>query len=212
VIIIGVVKDAHFQSLHERIEPRLFYTSTRFTDNSNGIVLLRVKNSNIPATIAYIKKVWESVNSIAPFEYFFLDESYDALYKNDTRTGVIATSMSCLAIFISCIGLFGLASFMSEQRTKEIGIRKILGAPLRNILTLFSREIITWICMANILALPAVYLINDKILQQYAYKTTVGFGIYIAGAIIVLLVATTAMSYQSIRITRTNPVNSLRHE
>ena len=162
--------------------------------------------------MANIEEVW---NKFAPqynFQYRFLDESLDSLYRTELRIGRISRSFSLLAVFVSCLGLFGLASYMAEQRTKEIGIRKILGATNPHIVYILYKEMTKWVLVANIIAWPVAYLGANKWLQSYAYRINVGILPFVSAALLTFLIAVLTVSYQSIRSARVNPADSLRYE
>jgi len=206
--IIGVIKDFHFEALYQEIEPMaVFYNPERY-----GYMFLRITPENIPETIAYIEKVFYKYSPEFPFVYNFFDEVYDSIYSSEQQTGSIIKYFTILAIFISCLGLFGLASYMAEQRTKEIGIRKTLGASIPGIVLLFSKEFAKWVVLSNIIAWPAAYFAMNKWLQGFAYRTNIGIGIFAYSAVMAFIVALLTVSYQSIKAARVNPLNSLKYE
>ena len=141
-----------------------------------------------------------------------MDDSFDSLYKSEQRIGSIFASFAVLAIFIGCLGLFGLAAFISEQRTKEIGIRKVLGATVPNIMKLLCREFFILVVLANILAWPIAYILMNKWLQDFAYKAPVNWIIFVLAGIISLTIALLTTSYQAVRVALTNPINSIKYE
>lgn len=210
--IVGVVKDVHFQSLHRKIHPRLFFIYDMSKATSYGIVLIKIKEGRIPQAVSTIRDIWEDINPISPFEYHFLDESYDHLYRNERRVGTVINYFTFLAIFISCLGLFGLASFMAERRTKEIGIRKVLGAPVSKIVVLLSIDFTRWVLIANIIALPIGYFVMKKLLQVYVYKIKLSPDIFILSGLSAVMIALLTVSLQAFRAARTNPVEALRYE
>ena len=211
-LIVGIVKDVHFQSLHRKIEPRIFFLHDMSEATTDGILLAKVRGGKIPQALAGIRRVWEEMNPISPFEYRFLDEAYDQLYRKEKRIGTILNYFTFLAILISCLGLFGLASFMAERRTKEIGIRKVLGAPVSGLVVLLSKEFSRWVLISNIIAWPIGYFVMEKMLQSYAYRTPIGIEIFILSALLALVIALLTVSFQAIKAARTNPVESLRYE
>ncbi len=206
--IIGVVKNYHFRSLRQEIDPLILIC----LPNQCGVLFARLKSENMPETIGYMENIWKEFAPGHPFNYRFLDEALDDLYRSEQRIGTILRYFSILAIFISCLGLFGLASFMAEQRTKEIGIRKVLGASVSNIVLLLSREFTKWVLLANIIAWPVAYYAMYKWLQSYAYSTNIALWSFILSGVIALVIATVAVSYQSIKAAVTNPADSLRYE
>lgn len=158
------------------------------------------------------KDITTKFNPNFPFEYHFLDEAYDRMYRWIDRTTNIVRTFAILAIFISCLGLFGLASFMAEQRTKEIGVRKVLGASVPGIVVLLSKEFTKWVLIANIIAWPVAYYFMNKWLQDFAYRIKFGIEIFVFSAVLALIVALITVSYQSIKAGLANPVESLRYE
>jgi ABC-type antimicrobial peptide transport system permease subunit len=206
--IIGVVKNYHFRSLRQEIDPLILI----YNPGPCGVLFARLRSENIPKTIGYMENIWKEFAPGHPFNYRFLDEAIDDLYRSEQRIGIILRYFSILAVFISCLGLFGLASFMAEQRTKEIGIRKVLGASVSNIVLLLSREFTKWVLLANIIAWPVAYFAMHKWLQSYAYSTNIALWSFILSGAIALVIATVAVSYQSIKAAVTNPADSLRYE
>ena len=210
--IVGIVKDVHFQSLHRKIEPRIFFLYDMAKATTYGILLAKVRGGRIPQALAGIQRVWGEMNPISPFEYHFLDETYDQLYRKEQRVGSILNYFTFLAVLISCLGLFGLASFMAERRTKEIGIRKVLGAPVSGLVVLLSKEFSRWVLISNIIAWPIGYFAMKKMLQSYAYRTPIGIEIFILSALLALVIALLTVSFQAVKAARANPVESLRYE
>ncbi|MCK4782445.1 MAG: FtsX-like permease family protein, partial [Desulfobacteraceae bacterium] len=207
--IIGVVNDFHFHSLHQEIHPMLIRP---LTGQRSWFLSIRIRPENIKETLSLIKKTWKEFTIDQPFEYSFLDNDFQNLYKTEQRSGQIFAFFSILAIFIACLGLLGLASFTAVQRTKEIGIRKVLGASVSGIVLLLSKEFIKWVILANIIAWPIAYYAMDKWLQNFAYRINLGFGIFIISALSVFVVALITIGYQSVKAAISNPVDSLRYE
>jgi putative ABC transport system permease protein len=147
-----------------------------------------------------------------PLDYFFLDESFEQMHYADKKMGEIFSVFAILAIFVACLGLFGLAAFTAEQKTKEIGVRKILGASVSNIYLLLSREFLKWVALANIIAWPVAYFAMHKWLQNFAYRAKIGFEIFLISAGVVLIISVLTVSSQSIRAAVANPADSLRYE
>ena len=206
--IIGVVKNYHFRPLQQEIEPLILLYYPQYSRE----LFARLKSDQIPQTLGYIEDVWKRFAPGLPFDYRFLDEALDRLYRSEQRIGTLFRYFSILAILISCLGLLGLASFMAEQRTKEIGIRKVLGATASNIVALLSKEFTKWVIVANAFAWPIAYFALNKWLQSYAYKTNVALWSFILSGVIALLIALLTVSYQSVKAALTNPVDSLRYE
>ena len=173
---------------------------------------IKIESQNIPQTLAGIQKIWEKYSGGYPFEYNFMDKRYDNLYKSEIRKQRAFSYFLCVAIFICCLGLFGLTSFSVERRRKEIGIRKVLGASIPGITSLFYRELLKWILVSNVFAWPLAYYAMYKWLQGYAYRVNLGIGIFVASASIAFLIALLTVSIQCIKAATANPVDSLRYE
>jgi putative ABC transport system permease protein len=206
--VIGVVKDFHFESLHKPISP-LYIGYTSHAINSLSV---RITSDNIPGTIALLKEKFRQFDPYRPFEYAFLDDSFDAQYRAEERLGRVFSYFSILAIFIACLGLFGLASFTAEQRTKEIGIRKVLGASVSGIVVLLSKEFTKWVLIANAIAWPIAYYSLNRWLQSFAYRTNITAMAFLLAAIFSFLIALLTVSYQALKAATANPVKSLRYE
>jgi putative ABC transport system permease protein len=205
--IIGVVKDYHGGSLHNPIQPKVITLGDR-----GFFVCVKFSQGNVSEMIAFLKEKWEKFVPGYPFRYGFLDESIAEAYESERKIGKIFQYFTGLAILIACLGLFGLASFTAEQRTKEIGIRKILGAKVSGIVLLLSKEFAKWILVANLISWPVAYFLTKKWLQSFAYKMDLGWGIFLVSAVLALAIAIMTVSYQAIRAATANPVTSLRYE
>ncbi|MFZ0391240.1 MAG: ABC transporter permease [Calditrichia bacterium] len=206
--IIGVVQNFHFKPLNRHIEPMFLMIGER----ERYYMYLRMKKGNLSGSIAEVKAVWQKMIPEAEFNYGFFDEALAALYGNEQRIGNLFRYFAFLAIFISCLGLFGLASFMAEQRTKEIGIRKVLGAGISNIVLLMSGQFLKWVLLANLLAWPLAWLAMHRWLQNFAYRTEVEIRFFLLAAAAALVIAFLTVSYQAVRTALANPVNALRYE
>ena len=205
--IIGVVRDFHFESLHQEIRPMLF----RYSDFARYVVV-RVRPEGIRQAIADLESRWREMTSGEPFEYSLLNEDFDNLHQGDRKMGEIFTGFSVLAIFIACLGLYGLASFTTEQRNKEIGIRKTLGATVANIVLLISREFILLVLIALVIAVPMAYFAMNLWLQLFSYRIDISPMPFITSGVLALLIAFLTVSVQSISAALTNPVLALREE
>ena len=205
--VIGVVRDFHYESLRNNIG-----ALAMFIGRSTGLVSFRLKTENLPETIRFIEDKWNTFTSGQPFEYSFLDDRFDEMYRTEQRIGKIFGIFAVLAIFIGCLGLFGLAAFTAEQRTKEIGIRKVLGASISGIVLLMSREFIMWVVVANVVAWPIAWYIMSKWLQGFAYKTSMTLWTFGLSAVLALVVALLTVSYQAIKAARANPAEALKYE
>jgi ABC-type antimicrobial peptide transport system permease subunit len=207
--IVGIVKDYHYRSLHVPIQP-LFMRI--YAPRWIQFLFIRMDSRDIPGTVKIIEETWKGVSPNTPFQFTFVNDLLNSMYQTEQRIGVLFRYFTALAIVIACLGLFGLASFVAEQRTKEIGIRKVLGASSSGIVLMLSKEFGKWIIMANIIAWPVGYFVMNLLLQNYAYKIRIGFDIMLLSGLIALLVAMISVSYQSMRAASANPVNSLRYE
>jgi len=211
--IIGVVRNAYFKSLHREIDPIMFHIRKDLSEYSKyGVILIKIRGGSIPQTIDTIESAWKKINPNVPFEYHFLDDAYDRLYHAEKRLSTSFNFFSLFAIFISCIGLLGLSSFMAERKTKEIGIRKVLGASLGEIVVLLSRQFAKWIIVANLIAWPVAYLAMKNWLFNFAYRTDIPLWIFPVTGILTLLVALLTVGYQSVKAALANPVKALRYE
>jgi putative ABC transport system permease protein len=206
--IIGVMKDFHLHSLHRPIDPLYIYLDP--SDFSK--MSIKIKSSHISATIDHVKNVMKQFSPSYPFEYSFFDEVFERTYNKEQRMGTIFGSFAVLAIFIACLGLFGLASFTAAQRTKEIGIRKVLGASLLDVTTLLEKEFIRWVLISNVIAWPLAYFAMNKWMQNFAFRVDLSIWTFVCSALLALLIALLAVSYQSVKAAVANPVNSLRYE
>ncbi len=205
--VIGVVENYHFSTLKEEIQPLAI--SIR-PDHRQAIV--RLKSEDVQKTIGSIEESWSEIAATHPFEYSFLDERFGRLYENETKQRTLTSIFSVLAVVIACLGLFGLASFAAERRTKEIGIRKVLGATVPGLASLFAREFIILVLFSIIVAVPISYHLMNLWLQDFAYRTTVGIGVMAGSALIAMAIALFTVSYQAVRTANANPVESLRYE
>jgi ABC-type antimicrobial peptide transport system permease subunit len=206
--IIGVVKDYHFKSLHTKIEPLIM----AIVPSLYRYVFIKLEAGDIPHALAGAEETWKTFFPDTPFEYQFLDEAYDRLYRTEQRMGTLFNYFTILAIMISCLGLFGLASFMAEKRTKEIGIRKVLGASLSGIVVLLNKQFTKWVLIANLVAWPVAYYAMSNWLQGFAYRINFGIGTFALAAVTALAIAVGTVSYQSVKAALTNPADSLRYE
>ncbi|MCP4727354.1 MAG: FtsX-like permease family protein, partial [bacterium] len=209
VTIIGVVKDINYQSLHNEIDPMIIR-------NLRGIrgeyVSLKINPENIAEILSYVEDKWGVFTGDQPFEYSFFDEDLNELYKNDHKMGYSFAIFAAIAISIACLGLFGLISYSSEQRTKEIGIRKALGAKITTIIYLLSKEVAVLVVIASLAASPVAYYVMHKWLQNFAFRINVDPLIFFLTAVLVLGIALLTVSYQAVKAARANPVKSLRYE
>jgi putative ABC transport system permease protein len=206
--IKAVAKDFNFASLHQAITPIIIFPEYDYF----GKLLIKTSGTNTAKTIAAIQTKWHNFYPNTPFEYHFLDEEFDALYKNDQRTGGILTVFTVVTIFISCLGLFGLAVFTTRQRIKEIGIRKVLGAGVMNIVGLISLDFLKLVFIAIIISSPIAWLVMSKWLQDFAFRISIGWWVFALAGGMAVAIAFLTVAYQSIQAALSNPVKSLRSE
>ncbi len=206
--VIGVVKDFHNASFREQMAPLVLNMSA----GAPNYLSIRLKGNDIFKTMSIVKEKWQQFYPGHPFEYFFLDESFDTLYRSEEKMGSIFQIFTLLGLFISCLGLHGLSSYLLEQRTKEIGIRKVLGASLSRILIMVSKEFIKWVIMANIAAWPIIYFAMKKWLEGFAYRISIPFWAFLLSAVIVTATSLITISHQSAKAALANPADSLRYE
>ncbi len=212
--IIGVLEDFHFASLHNPIGPfvvqRFFNMGARF--QTGRYVAVRVIPADISGTLAFLQDQWSQFVPDSPFEYLFLDDELDQLYTAEQTLGQVATLFSILAIFVACLGLFGMASFTAERRTKEIGVRKVLGASVSGIIGLLSKESAKLVVIAFAVSTPIAFYAISQWLQTFAYSTTIGWMPFAAAGVIVMAIALLTVASQSVRSATANPVESLHYE
>ena len=206
-MIIGIVKDFHGASLHNPIAPVALQPTEGF------FVFVKYRPGNVADVLSFLKAKWDkSVGTHTPFRYEFIDENIKTWYQTEHRFGKIFRNFTILTVFIACLGLFGLASFTAEQRTKELGIRKILGAKISGLVLLLVKEFAKWVFIASIIAWPVAYFVARNWLKRFAYRTELGLEIFIFSAVVALFIATFTVSYQAIKAARANPAESLHYE
>ena len=220
--IIGVVKDFNFESLHGQVRPLALVVNPRVvlrgvSDVSMAVpptpkIAVRIKPENIPGTLAMLERTWKHVAPDQPYNYSFVDEAVDSQYRQEERLGKIVGIASLLAIVIACLGLFGLAALAVARRTKEIGVRKVLGASTPGLALLLSKDFALLVGVAFVLATPAAYLVMDHWLQDFAYRIEISWGIFLMAGLAALGVALLTVSYQAVRAALSDPVKSLRYE
>ena len=205
--IIAVVKDFNYESLKQPVGPLCMILG-----NNKGSCSLKIVSANASLILEKAGKIWKSMEPAIPFDYRFMDESFNKMYIEEQNVGLTILSSSVFAVLVACLGLFGLSIFTAQQRTKEIGIRKTLGASISSILLMLSGQFLKWIVIANIIAWPLAYYFMDKWLQDYAYRTEISWGIFILTGGISLLIALVTVSFQAVKAATANPVESLRYE
>ncbi|MCW3116351.1 MAG: transporter permease [Chitinophagaceae bacterium] len=206
--VVGVMEDFHFRSLQEVIKP----LSMRIELDNCGLISVNVAASNLPATIAAIENKWKALVPSRPFSYFFLDEFFDKQYRTEERFGKLFFNFAILAIFISCLGLLGLASYSTLQRTKEIGIRKVMGASVTTIVNLLSKDFLKLVLVSFVIASPVAWYFMHKWLEGFAYKVGIGWWVFVLSGVLAFTIALCTISFQAIRAAMANPVRSLRTE
>jgi putative ABC transport system permease protein len=208
--IVGVVKDFNFHSLHRHIDPMCLY----YRKDQRWIYYLsaKIRGDHIPETLGFMEKTWKTFSPAYPFDYSFFDDIFDRAYRSEHRLGNMFRVFSMLAVVIACLGLFGLAAFTAEQRTKEIGVRKVLGATQKSIFMLLSKEFTKWVLIANFFAWPIAYLAMNKWLQSFAYRAPLAPWIFALATALTMAVALGTVTMQTAKVASTNPVEVLRYE
>jgi putative ABC transport system permease protein len=206
--VIGVVKDFHFTSLHNKIEPIVLF----IPEFPMNLLTIRLKPEAGSATIDYIREKWQEYGANRPFDYYFLDKDYEDKYLAETNLGKVFTIFASLSIFIALLGLIGRASFSAMQRTKEIGIRKVLGASVQNIVGMFYKESVILVIIALLIASPLSWYFLDQWLGNFAYHITLGWITFTISGIIALIITILSVSFHSIKAASANPVNAIKYE
>jgi putative ABC transport system permease protein len=213
--IIGVVKDFNFSSLRDNVTPVVMTMMTSFERKKEGdgpdVLGVKVNAENLQALVSGIESKWKSFSKNQEFDYSFMDEDFDALYRAEERTGRISLLFTTLAIFIACLGLFGLAAYAAEQRTREIGIRKVLGANVPDLVALLSANFLKLVIIAVLIATPLAWLLMGKWLQGFAYRQSIQWWIFPVAGLGAVLIAMITISIQFIRAATANPVQSLKN-
>ena len=205
--IVGVVKNFHFESLRQNIGPLGFRLG-----NNKWVTTFKVAPGNVASLIRNIEKKWTAMAPGMPFSYQFLDESFDNMYRVEQRIGKVAISFAVLAVFIACLGLFGLATYMAEQRTKEIGVRKVLGASVPNVVAMLSKDFVRLVFIASVIAFPVAWWAMNQWLQDFAYRISIDWWVFFVAGLTAVVIAVITVSFQAIKAAITNPVRSLRTE
>ncbi len=206
--IIGVMKNFHFQTLKKEIRPM----AVRLLEWNPTYLLCRINSNNLPETLSFLKDKWNNFTSDQPIEFEFLDEKLEKQYNAEQLTGKLFSLFSILTLLIACLGLFGLSAYMAEQRTKEIGIRKVLGASIPGILYLYSKEFLLCVLISNVIAWPAAWIVMNNWLRNFVYRTGMGWDIFVISGFTAVIITIITISYHSVKAFSANPVNSLRYE
>ena len=206
--IIGVMKNFHYRDMKTKIEPLALFINPYF----NNYILIKLQPENIKGSLEFIKKTWDKFSPDYPFEYSFVSNDYNNLYLHEEKMGGILTIFTVFAILIACLGLWGLTSFIIERRKKEIGIRKVLGSSVLEVITMLIKDFTQWILLANLIAWPVAWYVMNKWLQNFAYKTDISWWEFVFPGGIALVIALITVSFQAIKAATANPVESLRYE
>lgn len=207
VQVIGVVKDFHFESLRKKLGPLCF-----FLGKSTGLASFKISAASAKALIPQIENKWKALAPGMPFSYRFMNDSFNEMYRSEQRAGTLAVVFAVLAVFIACLGLFGLVTYMAEQRTKEIGIRKVLGASVSNVVSMLSKDFLVLVAIASVLAFPIAWWAMNKWLQDFEYRIGISAWVFVSSAVAALLIALMTVSFQAFKAAIANPVKSLRTE
>jgi ABC-type antimicrobial peptide transport system permease subunit len=213
--IIGVIKNTYFKSLHHNIMPAAFMALNNYSIRSftyNGIILVKAAAGKTQDAITAIENIWKKVNPNIPFEYHFLDETIDKQYVKENQTANIFSYFSLIAVFISCLGLYGLTVFIIESRLKEIGVRKVLGASITSIVEMLYKDFTKLILVSNIIACPLAWYVMNKWLEDFAYRIDISWWVFVSSGGIALIIALITVSFQAIKAAIANPVDALRYE
>jgi putative ABC transport system permease protein len=210
--VIGVVKDFHFQSLHQKITPYGFIRQGSPFAALPNFLLARVDVAQLPRLLASLESHWKKINPAAPFTYSFLDQDFQRNYQAERRVFLIVGYFTGIAIVIACLGLYGLMAYTVEQRTREIGIRKILGASGSGLTLLLAGDFLKLVGVASVIALPVGWWLMNRWLEAFAYRTSISWWVFALAGGVALLIALLTVGAQAIRASRANPVNSLRAE
>ncbi|MEE4257317.1 MAG: FtsX-like permease family protein, partial [Bacteroidales bacterium] len=206
--VIGVIKDYHFKSLHNKIQPQMMFPAA--FDKFN--LSIRMNDENLRETIDFVEQKWNDFGANRPFNYRFLKETWDKMYTDEKNLGIIFTIATVLTIFIALLGLLGLSSFIAEQRTKEIGIRKVLGASLTNIVGLLYKDFAILILIAFVLAIPVAWYVLGLWLENFAFHINIGITAFILGGLLSLVVGMLSISFHIWKAATSNPVDAISYE
>jgi putative ABC transport system permease protein len=210
--IIGIIDNFHFESLHRDVRPMGYLLPEAIGSTQKPFLLVKISSPETSSVLAQIRKTWKALSTGLPFEFSFLDERVNNLYQNDNRAGKIVTLFSALAIFVSSLGLFGLAAYLAEQKTKEIGVRKVLGASLSNILWLLTRQFVKLVVIATLIAWPLGYWLMSHWLHGFAFRASLSLWVFLVSGLAALAIAALTVSSQVIKAALTNPAESLKYE
>jgi putative ABC transport system permease protein len=204
--VIGVVKNFNFKSMHEAVSP-LYLTLL-----SEGGLIFKIKTTDVTGLLTTMKKQWNSYKTDEPFTYSFMDDLFNKTYSAEQKTGTILNIFSILTIFVACLGLFGLATYTAGQRTKEIGIRKVLGASVSQVTKMLSKEFLRLVLVASVIAFPVSWWAMNKWLQSFAYRINISWWVFVVAGLVTIFIALVTVSFQAIKAAVANPVKALRSE
>jgi putative ABC transport system permease protein len=205
--IIGIVKDFNFSSMHDKVGPLIIQLGENY-----GRIVMRINTKNIPALISQVENKWKSMAPGQPFSYSFLDEDFNKMYNAEQRTGKLFVTFAVFAIIIACLGLFGLVTYAAEQRIKEIGIRKVLGAGVSEIVAMISKDFVKLVLIAFVIAFPIAWWMMNQWLQSFAYRINISWWVFALAGFLTIAIALITVSFQALKAALTNPVKSLRTE
>jgi putative ABC transport system permease protein len=206
--VVGIIGDFHFATMRHVVEPLVI----NFRPGANGTLSLKLRGGSIPTGIDHLNQTWDEIFPGIPLEFVFLDDEFEQLYRRETSFGSLTRGFTALAIFIACLGLFGLASHTVERRTKEIGIRKVLGAGVGGLIVLLSKTYLKFVLLANLIAWPVAYFMMQRWLDDFAYRIDIGISIFIVSTVAAALISLFTVSFHSIRAANSDPVKALRYE
>lgn len=206
--VIGVIEDYHFKSMHNEVQQQMMFMA----DFNKPYLSIRVNGDKIPETRDFIEEKWNDFGANRPFDYEFLEETWDEMYVSEKKLGIIFRIATFLTIFIALLGLLGLSSFIAEQRTKEIGIRKVMGASMANIITLLCREFALLISIAFVLAIPISWYVMHRWLENFVFHINIGLPAFILGGLLAVVVGMLTISFHIIRVASANPVDAIKYE
>jgi putative ABC transport system permease protein len=206
--VIGVVKDFNYKSLYDKVET----TVLQIFPDAAWKVAVKMKTADIGSTIKEVKKTWDQFSPEYPLEYKFLDESFEQMYKSEDKLRSLLWIFTAMAIFVGCLGLFGLAAYTAERRRKEVGIRKVLGASTKGVVVLLSKDFIKLVVISLLIASPVAWYFMNKWLQDFAYRIHISWWIFMVAGVLTILIALLTVSFQAIKAAVANPVKSLRSE
>ena len=205
--VVGVVKDFNYSSMHENVGPLLIQMGDNW-----GSIAMRMDTKNIPSVINKVEANWTKMAPGQPFNYTFMDADFNKVYTAEQQTGKLFITFAVFAIFIGCLGLFGLVTYAAEQRTKEIGVRKVLGASVSGIVGMLSKDFAKLVLIASVIAFPVAWWVMNKWLQSFAYRINIGWWVFVVAGAAAIIIALITVSFQAIKAAVANPVKSLRTE